>query len=283
MKKIAFIFSAIALVSGLASCNKTEYTTGPFVVFQQTSYSINEDCGSIEIPISAYNIPGETTVAFNIGGSAVAGTDYTMLDGQTATLTFSEANPTQTLKFNIIWGPEQTGTRQITITAASATGGVDVPRGACKINIADVVKVDWDYVAHVWNAMDYDYPGGAEQGDFYDCEIIKVDEKNCLVRNLWGAGEDLKATVEFAADQKSGVLKIVAGQLIYNSADYGPCIMTWSDGASIYGSTKTFECPIDGSGIKIGGPTFGYCYYVYITSGDYAGYGFGDTYTELTN
>ena len=282
MKKITFIFSALALVAGLASCGKAEYVTGPYVVFQQSTYSINEDCGSLEIPVTAYNVEGEATVAFDFSGSAISGLDYTLLDGQSATLTFTETNPTQYIRLNIIWGADEVGTRQIAITAKSATAGVDVPRSACKVNIADVVLVDWDYVAREWNAIDYDYPGGAAQGSSYACTITKVDDKNCTVSNLWGAGEDLKATVEFAADQKSATLKIVAGQVIYNSSSYGPCIMTWSDGSSLWGSSKTFECPIDGSGIKIGGPTLDFCYYVYITSGDYAGYGFGMTYSELT-
>ncbi len=55
MKNLLKIFVGIAAVTAFASCNqKVDYQTDSFVCFETTAYSINEDAGTVEIPVFAY-------------------------------------------------------------------------------------------------------------------------------------------------------------------------------------------------------------------------------------
>lgn len=64
---------------------------------------------------------------------------------------------------------------------------------------SDKVTIDWKWLEGTWTAQDYSYYSSANQGDTYSAAIIKVDETNCIVRNIWGSGADLNATVDFTA------------------------------------------------------------------------------------
>lgn len=278
-KAYKFLLGALAIAS-LASCDqKAKYVTLPYLVFEQNAYNINEDCGTLEVGVKAYNLSTSTTFAFDLGGTAVSGDDYTIAGGQSATLTLTPEQPSGKLSFDIIFSKEETGTRTIEISASNATETANLPTKSCKVNIMDVLVIDWDYVARKWYASDYEYPSGEPAGDEYEVVITKAGDNRCVISNLWGAGEDLNATVTFAEDTKSAVISIDKWQVIYNSASYGPCVMLWGDGGSI--ANKAIDCVVDGRGIHVGGPDYGHCYYVYITTGDYAGAGFGMTYTEL--
>ena len=279
-KAYKFLLGALAIAS-LASCDqKAKYVTLPYLVFEQNAYNINEDCGTLEVGVKAYNLSTSTTFAFDLGGTAVSGDDYTIAGGQSATLTLTPEQPSGKLSFDIIFSKEETGTRTIEISASNATETANLPTKSCKVNIMDVLVIDWDYVARKWYASDYVYPSGDAAGDEYEVVITKSGDNRCVISNLWGGGEDLNATVTFAEDTKSAVISIDKWQVIYNSAAYGPCVMLWGDGGSI--ANKAIDCVVDGRGIHVGGPDYGHCYYVYITTGDNAGYGLSDmTFTEL--
>lgn len=64
---------------------------------------------------------------------------------------------------------------------------------------SDKVTIDWKWLEGAWNAQDYCYYDGKNDGDPYKAAIVKVDETHCIVRNLWGSGADLNATVDFDA------------------------------------------------------------------------------------
>lgn len=64
---------------------------------------------------------------------------------------------------------------------------------------SDKVTIDWKWLEGTWTVQDYCYYDGANQGGPYSAAIVKVDETNCIVRNIWGSGADLNATVDFTA------------------------------------------------------------------------------------
>ena len=64
---------------------------------------------------------------------------------------------------------------------------------------SDKITMDWAWLEGEWSAQDYSYYSGANDGDSYSAAIVKVDETHLLVRNLWGSGADLEATVDFEA------------------------------------------------------------------------------------
>lgn len=64
---------------------------------------------------------------------------------------------------------------------------------------SDKITMDWEWLEGTWNAQDYSYYGGGPDGGAYTAAIVKVDETNLLIRNLWGSGSDLEATVDFEA------------------------------------------------------------------------------------
>lgn len=61
----------------------------------------------------------------------------------------------------------------------------------------DKVTIDWDWLAGKWDAQDYCYYSGGNDGDQYSVNISKVDENTCTISNLWGTGGNLSGVVDF--------------------------------------------------------------------------------------
>ncbi len=89
MNKCFKIFAGIAAVMALASCNKeVEYQTSSFVTFESTGYTVQENAGTVKIPLHAYaenvdlSFPREganTSVTFQvIDNTAKNGVNFTV-------------------------------------------------------------------------------------------------------------------------------------------------------------------------------------------------------------
>ena len=146
MKKIFNIMVIIAAAAALWSCNKAEYITAKFVTFNANKYSFNEDAGIVAIPLSIYGAD-ECTVAFSAtDGTAVQGTDFTIVDknGEPNTAgvakVCSDASKSDSIYVKLNYNPAMTKGKSFTLSlVSSATEGVVVSgTKQCDITINDL-------------------------------------------------------------------------------------------------------------------------------------------------
>lgn len=123
VKSIYGLFAATALM--LASCSINDAPTfddsEAFVAFTNSTMSVGEEKGSLEIPVLLTSISGiSETVEFEITANeaapAVEGTHYTV---ESNTLTFTKEAPTQYIKLNIIDNDTFNGDVKLSITLKS--------------------------------------------------------------------------------------------------------------------------------------------------------------------
>ena len=100
------------LACSLAACNqKAEFTTDSFVAFDATSLSVDENVGTLEIPVYAYTKDGDhtfprgesanTTVTFEVvDGTAKNGVDFTV-EPANGVLTF-DGSSAGAIKVNVV-------------------------------------------------------------------------------------------------------------------------------------------------------------------------------------
>ncbi len=67
-----------------------------------------------------------------------------------------------------------------------------------KISVkSDKISIDWEWLEGSWDALDFSYNSNAWDASGYTAAIVKVDETHCKVKNLWGSGCEIDATVDF--------------------------------------------------------------------------------------
>lgn len=139
MKNIVKTFAVACAVVAAASCNPyVDYQTAPFVSFDVTSATVNEDAGVLTIPVTAYNTKGAFTVSFKaVDASAVSGVDYSLAGG---VLNFN-GNETQNITVNILGHiGEFTGDRQFKLALDAASN--DVTLGATNVIPVKISDLD---------------------------------------------------------------------------------------------------------------------------------------------
>lgn len=139
MKKNILLF--IAVVMAFASCSrKVEFEHMTFATFDATSYSFNEDVEEFRVPVTIVNrTSGEVAVSVKtIDGKAEEGVDYEVISPVSGVLTFAPGETTQDIVIGINYDPTLTGTKDFSLSIASATEGFIV--GGCntaKLRIKD--------------------------------------------------------------------------------------------------------------------------------------------------
>ncbi len=144
MKNIK-IFAVATAVLLLASCNRSlEFEHETFATFDAVTFNVNENAGTLTIPVSIYNPTGaevQVTVT-GVDGKGVQGTDYEIVSPSSGILTFSGSTETQNVEINIIGKVgEFTGAKDFKVQIASATDGLKT--GA--LNLAAVTIIDLDH------------------------------------------------------------------------------------------------------------------------------------------
>ena len=108
----------------LASCNLNEYPefddANAFVAIQQSSASISESGGAVEIPVMLTSLSGisgsvDFTITPDEAAGAVEGVQY-RLENASKTLTFTKDAPTQYIKIVPIDNDSFSGDTKFTIT-----------------------------------------------------------------------------------------------------------------------------------------------------------------------
>lgn len=139
MKKNILLF--VAAVMALASCGrKVDYEHMTFATLDAASYSFNEDVEEVRVPVTIVNPSGaELAVSFRTNdGKAQEGVDYEVISPVSGVLSFAPGETTQEIVIGINYDPELTGTKDFSLTIASATEGFTV--GGCnttKLRIKD--------------------------------------------------------------------------------------------------------------------------------------------------
>ena len=141
MKNIVKVLSIAVIGATLASCaDKPEFTTAPFISMYSTSTTINEKEGGTvyNIPVKVYHAKEAVSVAYTLGGTAVNGTDYTLLD-QSGVLNFPVGTDSLVIPVNVIGQPGTfTGDRTVRVTLSSSTGAEINSRKNFTITIKDL-------------------------------------------------------------------------------------------------------------------------------------------------
>lgn len=140
---IKYIAGAIA-ATALAGCNLNPLPTfndaDSFVAFDKTNISVNEDAGTVTLPLTIASVDAKkTSVAYElVDGTAKQGTNYEGSD-DSAVITFDGEARTGAIVINIknIAGT-YTGDLSFSVKLVSATGLNIGANGECTVTIADL-------------------------------------------------------------------------------------------------------------------------------------------------
>lgn len=272
-----FVFMLLGLLA--ASCGrKAEYRYEPYITFDARKYSVAEDAGTLQIPVTVYNPTGKDMqiIVRSVDNTAVEGKDYEIVYPNAGVLTFSGEETTQEIEVKII--PhlgEFTKALDFSLeieAADYATSVGNVNTISCTINDDD----------HPLKNFLGDWTGTAKSmvyNESYPMEITitenSSDETYMSVRienfepSLSMYGTSAKLTAETNADRTQ--LSIRSGQYAGFDSAAGSCSI-YALTASADGSFKMEDAIVlnlssDKKSMKISG-MFGSV----LTSGDYAGY-----------
>jgi hypothetical protein len=171
MKRNIFLFVAAALTLLLsASCNrKIEYQFEKYATLYSSSFSVAENAGELRIPVLVNNTKGaDVQVSVKVAdGKAVAGVDYELVSPANGILSFSGNTDSLDVVLKIFdsFLGEFTGTKDFSVSIASATDGVTV--GQLSNATVAIDDVDHPLAAFIgsWTGnmigMFGNWPGGA--------------------------------------------------------------------------------------------------------------------------
>lgn len=145
MKTAYKVFSVLALVAGLASCNKAEFVTADIVTFDSVRASVKEDAGTVKIPVSLVsNKTLSTTVTYTILPTSTAkeGVDYTMKNKSgVLTITNEKGAPSDSIEITAIpYVGELQGNKTLDLEITSVTeDGIHLGATTkCTLTIIDI-------------------------------------------------------------------------------------------------------------------------------------------------
>ena len=171
------------LACSLAACNqKAEFTTDSFVAFDATSLSVDENVGTLEIPVYAYTKDG----------------DHTFPRGESANTTVT---------FEVVDGTAKNG---VDFTVEPANGVLTFDgssAGAIKVNVVNhegVYTGNLDFSVRITGASDGYTLGGAREASVR-INDLDPDPSGGSVEDIYGT---YNATAEFAGTPLSWTLNI---------------------------------------------------------------------------
>ena len=131
MKRIFNIISVAALVLFAAYCDrKVEFQHESFASFRAVNFNVNEDGGSVVIPVMMINPTGtDTQISVAVtSDSAVEGTDFEVVTPANGILNFPAGTDSLAVEIAISkdFIGEFTGPKEFSLKIASVTEGVSV-------------------------------------------------------------------------------------------------------------------------------------------------------------
>jgi hypothetical protein len=223
MKKIVIYLSILASVT-FTACELNEYPVfddaNAFVAFEKGSISVNEDAGSLKVPVHLTSLNAiNTTVSFEIiDSTAIQGIDFE-LEGGASILTFNGSSAVQNIAFKIL--PHEgifTGDR---VFGVKITSGGSVNTGT--INIVNVTISDLDhplaFILGDFTAKATSYFDGVIEWNVTLAKDIS-DINKVWITNLVAGGSTASSPVYGIVNDDKTELKIPVGQDIMVSGSY---------------------------------------------------------------
>mgnify|MGYP002622668626 CR=1 FL=1 len=220
--KLAYGMVAAAFLT-FTSCSNDQPSfndADAFVAMTNSTASVSETEGSIEIPVLLTSLSGiETTVDFEITipetAGAVEGEHFTLVNSS-KTLTFTKDAPTQIIKLNIIDNDEFDGDVNLTISLVNPNGVNLGANATCKVTIND----DEHPLAAVLGT--YTGVGDSNWGDALNWTVQIVKDADDLskvwIYNLVPGGTTNPVYGTVNAEKTE--IAIPIGQTIYESSSY---------------------------------------------------------------
>ena len=142
MKKFNFIYgAAVASIMLFASCSNDQpefNDADAFIAFTNTSLSVDEFGGSIDVPVLLTSLAGlEGTAVIEVDSTSTAkeGVHFTLPESNT--ITFTKDAPTQNFNIQIIDNDEFGGDKKIVLKITAVTGVNMGAVSTCVVTIAD--------------------------------------------------------------------------------------------------------------------------------------------------
>ena len=138
--------TVVAVAAALAACNKAEYVTAKYVTLNAAKYTFDENAGIVKVPVSVFGAD-ECIVKYSItDGSAVQGTDFTIVDkdGQPNTTGLvklsADKEKNDSIRFKLVYDPAKTKGKKFTLGLLSTTTDGVVVSGTkqCEVTINDL-------------------------------------------------------------------------------------------------------------------------------------------------
>lgn len=207
MKKISFL---ICLAVAVAGCNQQKdidlNTYGgkglEFVHFASPSDSwlVQESDKSFIHNVEfacTYKYDKDVTYSVSVGEgtTGVAGVDYNLAS---TTVTIPAGEYVGSIPVEVLYASTGEGFKLELVLEVEGSKINPSYGNSTYITVkTDKVTIDWDWLVGKWDAQDYCYYSGANDGGLYSANISKVDENTCTISNLWGSGGDLSGAVDF--------------------------------------------------------------------------------------
>ena len=246
MKRIFNIISVAALVLFAASCDrKVEFQHESFASFRAVNFNVNEDGGSVVIPVMMINPTGtDTQISVAVtSDSAVEGTDFEVVTPANGILNFPAGTDSLAVEIAISkdFIGEFTGPKEFSLKIASVTEGVSVGN----FDTASVTIQDLDHPLSAffgtWTGKTFEeiYMGVNVTMSFKiaadpkDIKKLVIETTDQMMANVVGYTTPviLTADAEYKADG-TGTIVIPNGQATGFTYDYGPWFYMGFDAAS---------------------------------------------------
>ncbi len=262
MKRINIILGALVLLLSVACDRNVDFQHETFVTFDDVTYSVNENVGSISLPVTVYNPSGKEiqVTVLGVDGTgekgATEGVDYEIVSPASGILTFAPSDTTLYVEISLKHDKVLTGTKNFQVQINSATEGINVGG----FNLATVKILDnehplapmigeWTGTLNGLTGTDYETTINIEAVDDDDTFTkLKLDSG---IDPMFGKG----STVVFiaTADITTGLIELPSEQLNGYENFYLQGIGLDSEGG-ITGLTDSFGFVLENGVLYLGGP-----------------------------
>lgn len=187
-KNITIIVAALSVLLASSCGRKVTYEYVTYATLESDSYSFDEDVQEIAVPVKIYNPTGAEVMltVTAVDGKALENTDYEIIYPVSGVMTFEAGETSKDIIVGIVEYPDQlTGSKDFTLTIASATQGFDVGNvNTVKVTIKDLDHPLKDFIG-VWSASVTGYSGTNYSWDItVEGDDRDPDYENLIVSNL---------------------------------------------------------------------------------------------------
>lgn len=256
MKNIFKILAGTAFMTALAACSLNETPVfddkDAFVAMDRTSIIVNEDAGTVSIPVTIASVnPMKTSVTYEVvDGSAKKGTDYTLAD-ESAVLLFDGQTRTMNIVINIIEHTGENGyTGDLTFTVNILNAGSSLNLGAnssCSVKISDLDH-PLQAILGEYEAIGYNYFNKAEESwtltmykDDNDINVVWVDG---IIQGLAGNYPSYDFRVYGNVSEDKQTISFPCGQALKDAVN-GTVVTLWSFNGSTVSSSGAIEAKLE--------------------------------------